>query len=84
MKRSKMLELIVESIELHSGNDPGWLNDITMKKQKEQAYDLAHKLLRDLEKAGFLPPDYERGPTEAELQAGLEEGDRVFVRKWED
>lgn len=56
MKRSEMISLIVNSIELHNGNDPGWLDYPEMKRQKEQAYDVASKLLSDLEEAGILPP----------------------------
>lgn len=51
-----MIILIVNSIELHNGNDPGWLEYPEMRRQKEQAYDVASKLLSDLEEAGMLPP----------------------------
>lgn len=53
-----MIALIVNSIELYNGNDPGWLEYSEMKRQKEQAYDVASKLLSDLENAGMLPPEY--------------------------
>ena len=57
MKRSKMLENLVFSIELHAGSDPSWLEHDA--KMKQHAYDYAHKILRDLEEAGMLPPSYQ-------------------------
>lgn len=54
MKRSEMLDKLVFSIELHAGNDPGWLDHDA--KLKERAYEHAHRVLQDLEEAGMLPP----------------------------
>jgi hypothetical protein len=60
MKRSEMIKLMVESIELHAGNDPDWLNRSGMERRKEEAYELASKLLRDMTDAGMLPPEYSK------------------------
>lgn len=54
MKRSEMVERLVFSIELHAGNDPSWLEHDP--KVKQRAYDLADRVLRDLEDLGMLPP----------------------------
>ena len=54
MKRSKMLEKLVFSIELHAGSDPSWLEHDA--KMKQRAYDYADKILGDLEEAGMFPP----------------------------
>ena len=56
MKRSEMLEKMVFSMELHAGNDPAWLDSVP--GLKAGALDYADKILRDLEEAGMLPPEY--------------------------
>lgn len=56
MKRSEMLEKMVFSMELHAGNDPAWLDSVL--GLKAGALDYADKILRDLEEAGMLPPEY--------------------------
>lgn len=73
MKRSEVIKLMVAFEE---------------QAFKRFGYNLSRAevmdgILLQLEKAGMLPPTYERGPNEVELQAGIEEDDRVFVAEWE-
>ena len=51
-----MVERIVFFIELYNDNDPSWLEHPKAKKAKEKAFDVASKLLNDLEELGMLPP----------------------------
>lgn len=86
MKRSEMIKKIVESIELHNGNDPSWLEYPEAKRSKEIAYDVAHKLLQDLEELGMNPPRH--APDDAGLVWGDEKtgepnGFKIMVSKWE-
>lgn len=79
MKRSDMVKLIVDSIEFHNGNDPSWLEQPSMRRQKEQAYDVASKLLSDIEKAGMMPPKYSKEiKHKNEKQLQIE-----FIQDWE-
>lgn len=48
MKKSDLLKIFVDSYELHAGNDPDWLYQMGMQKQKERAYETASKVLDDL------------------------------------
>jgi hypothetical protein len=56
MKRSEMVDHIVFFIELHNDNDPSWLEHPEAQKAKEKAFDVASKLLNDIEELGMLPP----------------------------
>jgi hypothetical protein len=56
MKRSEMVDHIVFFIELHNDNDPSWLEHPEAQKAKEKAFNVASKLLNDLEELGMLPP----------------------------
>lgn len=71
MKRSEMIEILENEI-----NGRLYLEDHFYT-------DDISRILKVLETKGMNPPVYERGPNEMELQAGLEEGDRVFVTEWE-
>lgn len=72
MKKSDMIKVIVESIELHNGNDPGWLDFPEMSKQRRNAYEVAEKLLYDIEEAGMKPPPGK----------GTEYSDGGYIRLW--
>lgn len=54
-----MVKHIVFFIELHNDNDPSWLEHPEAQKTKEKAFDVASKLLNDLEGLGMLPPSTE-------------------------
>ena len=56
MKRSEMVDHIVFFIELHNDNDPSWLEYPEAQKAKEKAFDVASKLLNDIEELSMLPP----------------------------
>jgi len=60
MKKSELVKIFVNSYELHSGNDPSWLERPDMSAQKENAYEVASKVIDDLIYAGMFPPLYER------------------------
>ena len=60
MKKSELIKIFVDSYELHSGNDPAWLDRPDMINQKQMAYEVASKVIDDLLVAGMFPPLYER------------------------
>lgn len=73
MKRSELITTIAESFTVYNHHN------VIFSPTK-----IVDFIVGECEKLGMLPPVYERSPNEIELQAGLEEDDRVLVRKWED